>query len=490
MGMATLQFYKNKYNYPDFSPTLTVYGSSLPSTPVGISLKNGKLRVMGNMNDFMSCNYVGITRDSKTIYAWIDDVEFHTDSSFYVSYIVDAYRTYRSKLEYGNQFIKRGPTPTKKFDELLGSLKETNEITSTVRSFPNSNKRYAVVQQRVLGGGETFSTTPVQPSPYRFYFCPYDVNDWTSATPIDNLLRAFADKGELSEDIVTLYSIPYINTNNMALTDLTVGFPSGTVSIEGWYQMLDTIGEGTHASNITRSTPLFFPDNLTKVNHFVMIVIPDGGIMSVPDELIGLENKTLYLRQDVDIFSGAVNYMITTDNGETPYHLSVRGSTTGSIPILSDPYDTYISQNQNAITTSLMGDVASIGLGIGALSSGNALIGGGTLASGIKGITNTFSGLADAKNSAQSNPPAFLGTALAANFHQKFWIVVMKTKVTNEEEVNTNFGYPHNMVAPLVPPASGYIQTDGCNVSSDGSVPLWAISEINRLFDSGILFKE
>lgn len=489
MGMARLQFYKNKYNYPNFSPTLTAYGNSLPSTPVGISLKNGKLRVMGNMDDFMSCNYVGITRDSKTIYAWIDDVEFHTDSSFYVSYIVDAYRTYRSKLEYGNQFIKRGPTPTKKFDELLGSLKGTNEITRIAGSFLNSNKRYAVVQQKVISGGETFSTTPVQPSPYRFYFCPYDVNDWTSASPIKDLLTAFADKGELSEDIVTLYSIPYINTNNMNLTTLRVNFASGAVNIDGWFQMMDTGGEDTYATNITQNIPLFFPDDLTKVNHSVMLVIPDAGIISVPDELIEMEDITLYLRQDVDIFSGAVNYTITSGNGSIPYHLSVRGSTTGSIPILSDPYDTYISQNQNAITTSLFGDVASIGVGIGAISSGNALIGAGTLASGIKGITNTFSGLADAKNASHSNPPAFLGTALAANFHQKFWIVVMKTKVTNEEEVNSNFGYPHNMIAPLVPPTTGYIQTDGCNVSSDGTVPLWAVNEINRLFDSGILFK-
>src|SRR5881392_708663 len=88
------------------------------------------------------------------------------------------------------------------------------------------------------------------------------------------------------------------------------------------------------------------------------------------------------------------------------------------------------------------------------------------------------------------NPPAFLGTALAANFNQKFWVVTRKANVTNETQVHDNFGYPYNMVDTLTFPVSGYIKTEGCTVeSTDGSVPNWALSEINMMFDNGVLVK-
>ena len=127
MSMATVRFYQNKYSYPDYSESLQSYGSSMESTPVGLNLRTGKLRIKGSMSDFMSCNYVGITRDNRTIYGWIDDVEFHTANSFYITYTVDAWRTYKSKINLGSQYIERSPIETNKFDPLLGSLKETNE---------------------------------------------------------------------------------------------------------------------------------------------------------------------------------------------------------------------------------------------------------------------------------------------------------------------------------------------------------------------------
>jgi hypothetical protein len=154
--------------------------------------------------------------------------------------------------------------------------------------------------------------------------------------------------------------------------------------------------------------------------------------------------------------------------------------------------DTYLSQNQNGLATSLIGDVASIAMGAGLIAAtggvGAALGGGASIAGGVNGLMNTAASIGDAGNH-YSNPPAFLGTALAANFNQRFWVVTKKLKITNEDKVRSQFGYPYNMVDTLTFPAAGYIQTEGCNVESDGSVPRWAMDEINAMFNSGVLVK-
>jgi hypothetical protein len=187
--------------------------------------------------------------------------------------------------------------------------------------------------------------------------------------------------------------------------------------------------------------------------------------------------------------------LVTGDiiNGvEKYYSHSVRGSSISSIPIISDPMDTYLSQNQNGLATSLIGDVASIAMGAGLIAGtggiGAAVGGAGSITAGVHGLMNTAASIGDAGNH-YSNPPAFLGTALAANFNQRFWVVTKKLKVTNESKVREQFGYPYNMVDTLSFPQSGYIQTESCNVESDGSVPRWALEEINTLFNNGILVK-
>src|SRR5690606_36199061 len=85
-----------------------------------------------------------------------------------------------------------------------------------------------------------------------------------------------------------------------------------------------------------------------------------------------------------------------------------------------------------------------------------------------------------------SNPPDFLGTALASSFNQMFWLMITKQPVDNANVVHSNFGYPMNKVAPLTFPTRGYIKTQGCAVSSDGTVPQWAIDEINNMFNNGV----
>lgn len=486
MDMARLQFYKNQFMYPQYRESLVAYGSAMDCTPVGVNLRTGMIRVKGEFTDFMSCNYLALTRDGKTIYAWIDDVRFRTEDSFEVTYTVDAWRTYKSKVVLGTQFISRSPQPTYLKDNLLGSVKPYREINSVTHGIGVRDKRIFVVQCRNSTDG-IFSNTPVQPTPYQFFFCEFDVRDWQRATPIYNLMRVLEGSAETT-NIVTMYSVPYFNLSGIEEVPLIV-LPSSQ-TIGGW-KMLKAPLVGDEV--FTNETDLLINEDineLMKVDHSVQIVIPEAGIISIPDEL--LMKPDLKLRQDIDIFSGASNYMLKS--GTTTYYTqSVRGSSISSIPIVADPFDTYISQNQNALAVSIMGDVASIAAGTGLVAGTGgiaaALGGGAGIASGVNGLLNTAMNIDSARVQGYNNPPAFLGTALAARFSQRFWIVTIKTIVDNATTVNANFGYPYNMIDTLNFPAAGYIKTQGCSVSSDGSVPRWALQEINSLFDNGILVK-
>jgi hypothetical protein len=486
MGMGLLQFYKNKYRYPHYSDTITAYGLPMDCTPVGMNFKSGTLRVKGDMLDFMSCNYLTFTRDGVTLFAWIEDVQFLTEDSFTVNYSVDAWRTYKSKIDLGKQFVARQPSPTYKFDKFLGSEIPQPSVTTQLFNRVDDASRVFVVQVRTQAG-DLFSRSPVNPTPYQFYMVKYSKNNWTSCQPILDLILALSNSAE-SINIVTMYSIPYMDLDGLPIQGLVIkkGSDGATIAtIEGF----SFLGDQDPTYRLKLETPITLDYDvleLLQVDHSVQLVVPEAGVITIPDEL--LVRGDLKLRQDIDLFSGASNFMLVSDDGQ--YTRSVRGSSISSIPIVSDPMDTYLSQNQNALATSLMGDVASIAgglaMGVGTGGVGGA-IGMAGIGSGITGIMNTYASVLDS-GSKYNNPPAFLGTALATVFNQKFWVVTTRTTVSNGADVHDKFGYPLDIVTTLTFPSSGFIQTQGCTVSStDGSVPKWAIEEINKNFNDGIL---
>ena len=473
MSMATLQLYKNPYIYPDYG-TITSYGSSMACTPVGTGLKSGMIKVKGTMADFMNCNYLALTRSGKTIYAWIEDVKHSTANSFEVSYRLDPWRTFRSNITLGTQFIERSNIVTFKRDELLGSTQAEPDVLETMHTFDNSNNRTLVIQT-TTDTGEQFSNTPVNPTQYKFYFMDYNIHDWVGNTSLNQFMMAIGGGAE-PENIVTMYSVPFVDTSHLDTADITIH--PGNTKVTGFKVLRENKtmqNRLTQQKKINIGTPI---NALMRVEHNVQLVIPDAGIISIPDYM--LKDGDLYLRQDIDLFSGASNYMVVSSNKY--YTQSVRGSSIASIPVISDIKDTYLSQNQNALATSLIGDVAGIAGGV--VAGGGA----GSALAGLNGIINRYANISDMTGKT-SNAPAFLGTALVASFNQSFWVVVTKQNVDNENHVHNNFGYPMNKVMPLNFPTSGYIKTQACSVSSDGTVPRWAIEEINQMFNNGVLVK-
>ncbi len=476
--MNTVILYTNSSPYPFYSDTIDTY-KTVQATPRHQDLRSGYIDMQLTMNDIFGFNYLSFTRDSKTIYAWVENIEERGGNKLWrVHYSTDPLRTYMDNLVLGTQYIARSTTPTNLEDELLSSNREYNDYSVTEYSIGDPSKRYAVVQLTRWPDASTtsYSNTPAHPSPYDFFFVSYDVNNWKSSTPLLELMEVISGAEGESSNVVTVYSVPHVALSSGMLQYLNVRVAGKNTPINNWYQLGDDV-----SGLFTTYTSITFPENITKTSHSIKLLFPEAGIMDVPDELISMETD-IRVRQDVDIFSGACNYMLAIDEGATPTHLSVRGSSLSTIPILSNPYENYISQNQNTLAVGLLGDVASIGLGIG---TGNPLLIGG----GARGLLGTVTGLADAKNAIPSNPPAFLGSALVPYFNQKFYMIVTSKHYDNEVLVRARYGYPQHRLGALYIPANGFIQTNNCSVSSDGTVPLWAIHEINQLFNAGLLFQ-
>ena len=484
--MDILKLYQNTAYYPDFSNSITLVKTIEEVSPRNIDTKTGFIDVQLSYAEVMNCNYCSIERAGKTIYAWITDVQEKSGDKLYtLKYSVDALRTYKNNLNYDRQYIVRHPNETDLFDSMLGSLNIVPTVTSTQLSMGDPDKRVFIVQHYVKDSTIIYSNVPLQPAPYIFYCVEFNPKRPLDTSAIELLMRQMGT-GAKPENIVTMYSVPYFYIDGLpnAPTGMPVVQGLTTTFIAGWKYIPQDVAGYNIPNRLMNFTTINFP-NTSKVSrrkHSLKLVFPDAGIMSVPDDYRFIPG--IGVRQDVDLFSGSSNYLLASDGGNVVYDLSLRGSAINSVPIVADPGDSYLSQNQNSIVTTMMGDVATaaaLGFSIG----GPAGALGGAIGRGILSLGGAIGNISDIGNK-QVNPPAFLGSALVASFNQKFWAVEVEWQTTNDSVVHSEFGYPYNMIATLTLPGSGYIQTRGCNIRSDGTVPLWAIQEINNLFDSGL----
>ncbi|NCC78972.1 MAG: hypothetical protein EOM07_05140 [Clostridia bacterium] len=503
--MNELRFYKNPAAYPDYTEAITQVGVVREVTPRNMDYHTGYVDIEMTFDEVLSCNYLSIKKDTVLLYAWIMDVEERAGNKLYrVHYQVDAFRTFRSKVSLLSQWVLRDMNETTLKDNLLSSTQSYPDIRRQTFAFDDAGWRTLVIQVRDQKIPKPpYNSTPVQPSPYVMYMKKYQTNSWASVQSIVNLIYYLGNSAQTS-NVVTIYSLPGIiytsaETDSFMLKFATdaqydTGAWEDGPTISNVYKYSGTIGSLKNSKELLYDLDVMNSD-VGKVEHNVQIVLPDAGIMRIPDEL--LYRYGLSLTRYVDVYSGSVNYMLEAPDEDDPtgplkpLNVSARAGGSPSIPVLSNPMDTYLSQNQSALTSSLLGDVAMIGTGLfTGLSTGGAgfVAGAPMIAAGVGGLARTAGNVLDANKQSPSNPPAVLGTALAPHYDGQFWLVVTVQHVDNEALVNARFGYPQNTLKNLVLPSTGFVQTQGCNVRSDGTVPLWAIQEINSILDNGIRF--
>ena len=479
MALMTVRMWQNPGIYPDYVRQLQAFGSGFQATVIGHSMTGGTFRFSGYDIDFVYCNYLSFERNGVTYWASIDNVTYLNELVFQIEYTVDLFRTWIDACDLGTQYVVRSTAKTYKQDNLLGSSQAWDDVKTVRTSFSEPEYRTMVVQTRAREG-EITSPTPVQPSPYQFWFCKYKTSEPLKTPGIANLMNKIRFSAK-PQNIVSIYSIPFFNDAGLIEGNMGLSMPSSSVQVPGWKLLNESVpGNNRMRDTISISQLDFDFAEMNRTAFSFQVLIPEAGVITIPPQY--LAKRPLRLAMDIDLTSGAVNYSVLAGSDLTP--ISMRSAPLGQIPIVSDPYDTYVSQNQATLTASLLGDVATIGGGIAvAATGGGALIGGGMALAGTQSLLSKGASIKDA-TSTYSNPPAFLGSALAEQYPKQVFCIYTSSPCDNESYVVERFGYPVEKIMPLVMPASGYIETQNCCVS--GRAPRYALEEISKQFDRGL----
>lgn len=501
--MIQLQLYKNPEGYPNYTQNIVSMGSTYDVTPVNIDIRNGSILMEVDFNTLSQANYLSLDFGTTLLFAFIDNIKHHSGDRYQVDYTVDAFRSYINKATLGTQFIKRSPTVSNTVDPLLRGVNDNlKDIDIEKLTFPSAGvRRTLVVQVSVPSTSPegTYLGHPLQPNPYLMYLVDYNANTWHTVDAITDLLGVIT-KNEKPINLVNIYSIPWYTKGTTTPLPLPLEISAGQVTeINGFYVLpVGSIDSDRPVRAINIPTP---PQTLRRTPHSVQLLIPEAGIINIPDDIL-FDTRELFLRQDIDITTGASNYALAFASGGEWYLLphSVRGASVSGVPIAYSPEQQLMAINQTNKTTSLIGDVAGVVMG-GAQVVGGVLAspvtGGASLALALSGGVQAGSSLVSAftrddalKDSlnTHSNPPAYLGSALLTSFTNDIFMITTKVKDDNATQVNNLYGYPHERLSTLTVPTSGFIQTQECAISGL-EIPEWAKQEINARFDMGLRVK-
>ena len=490
----TIQLYRNPVYYPDYKYTITPVGSVMAAKPVTLQTRSGTISASIPFDTLFSVNYLRIVHGNSTLWAWIRDVRsMGREHAWEIDYEIDPLRTYMDHITWGRQFVLRDMTATYHPDPLLGTPQHHlnhRSVKLVLNGTNNEHKRVFVVQCRPGESGIKPSVIPTLPNGYVYFLREYDIRTPESAGGITNFVKQITNSAP-DPRLVTAYSVPWFDTTKFdqihTLTDYT-SWSAMFASFGEWRYIGSTAGKTLVPADLVQTLvvqPQTLPTYFKRVPHQARVIVPGAGLLSVSDYML---EYGFTIRRDMDFFTGACNYMLMRMGGDGagPDGQSVRSSAIASIPIVGDPKDVYITQNQNALSTALLGDVAMIGGGILATYFGMP---GGLMqvAHGVSGIGERNTRLKDLENQPTS-PPAMLAPALVNSFNDTVYLDISYKDCTNETMVHEETGYPQHLLKTVTLPSNGFLQTQNCSVTTTGQPPQWAIEAINTQADMGIRF--
>lgn len=547
--MATVNFISIK-PYPYYKDLEGNFSEGMAIVNINKNSKGGSFTIhLNDVKDLYDFNYVVIAEEySKTIYGWIEDWVRERNGMFTVNYKIDAFRTFKNNINFGLQYVTRLDGLGLDSVKPIGSIKDPmiktyglpyetiHQANASPDGNDGNNTRYAVIQVRgrsYVGGVDVSaavnpSNNPLNPSQYRLYVSEYKLNNPNGTSfALNNLLTALRNMAETS-NIVTMYSVPFINGYGQLLDEelvLRVGDkPEQSISgfkVIGEYddimplqtfktsidlrgviseEFLTSYGDGIIqnpyqdpgiSDGLNESAGIDFLNGDT-----AQLITPEGQVLNIPPSVIkGITDYTgapfseyksrLRIERIVDLYSGSVSTHIG-DEFLTPY--SVRSGPLGEITILSDPKDSYLAQNK---TSRAVGLATTIGGGILAATTGGVSLAASAAMLGptANSLIGTAAGIADSGNN-YSSQPLFLGETTGAKYNNLYHLVIT---THHKEFTGKTYGRPFEEALELnilqLNGVKGYIQTHQCKVES-GTAPLWAIDEINTLLDSGVFFNK
>lgn len=441
------------------------------------------LRIATDEANITNCNYLSFNNlltggTSKTIYAFITNIRYVSNTVTEVDYEIDPLQTWMvemiSNLEpcyverqhavvdayYGN-LVPEPITAFDYYDQWQAAPATTDPDKIVIAATFNTNFEDAV-------GGY-----------FNGVYSGLCYNSFSSASAANEFILGAVDKN-LTDGIVAVFMAPGFlelaspgTPNNVASVSVTITPPT---SCDGYTPKNKKV--------LTYPYTYLIYDNL------------NGGISEFKYELFGTPssvNFTFYgsLSCTPEILLIPNNYAGADPN----YHYSVYINSFPQCAYATDTFKAWLAQNKYQLGASMQNTALDTSLGILGLASGNPLgaaFGIGAIINGFKNANQIGAQIRDMStkaNTAHGGNNGIINTALGASAGG----FVKRTPTYEAAQLIDNFftryGYAQNRIMKPnlhARPHWTYIKTAG--FAAKGNIPAYAAAKINTIMDNGITF--
>ena len=463
--------------------------------------------------DCLQCNYLAYQNtlySNKWYFAFIDNVEYRSDSSTRITFTVDYFHTWYDYYDKKSCFVVREHVS----DDTIGlhtipENLETGEYIATGNDyiFTNANSCYIAVACTTLPSPISSDYTGYQ---YGGIFSGSMIILFDSPTEVTKFIK-FMDEDAKADAIVSIFMVPTIFKGNATFTTYTFSSPVETRSIKCAIPdstTSATILEQDKAITIPTALNGYVPKN-NKVfcypyNYFYLTNKSGADVEYHYEDFIN--NSPTFTTIGVmsagcSIRAVPKNHKKLADTGSSLLSYNY-GISIAKYPICSwqsDVYTNWLTANGINVAVQYATSALSIGAGIAMLATGaGAMAGAGFIAGGVMGIAGEMK----QEYEHSLTPPQAKGNTNAGDVqfaNKSMGILAYKMCIRNEyarsiDNFFTMFGYKVNILeVPNLNSRSvfNYIQIGQGEIlayqkNNVLSVPPQDLEEINNIYRKGV----
>ena len=477
--------YKNQLTFSSATAQLNYFNSVIEHTFDNYTYikKDNVVQVGKNIDEIIDCNYlfyrnVGFT--NKWYFCFITNMEYVNENCTRITFETDCYQTWQFQIVYKQSFIEREHVN----DDTIGlhtvpeNLETGDYINNSVDYYTGLDDCYFVIQCTEW----TTSTDKPLATNYGGVYMAGGAYVVDSISLVVNILQAFATAGK-SDAVYNVYMVPKTFLTNT----------SGSAQYSGQA----TPNTADYTVNKTTTINGYNPKN-NKLKcfpyNFLVISNNNGSSNVLHYERFSTTNCGFRIK-GVPTVGGSIKCLPKSYDGIS--YNEEEGIMAGKLPTLNwsdDEYTNWLTQNSVNIALgvassgiTMMGGLAMMTTGAGALSGGSAVI------SGAMGIANELGAIYQHSlqpNSAKGNVNG--GDINVCSNNNGFFFYHTSIKAEYARIIDNYFSaYGYKIHRVKLPNITGrtnwnYVKTIDCNL--EGDIPQTDLNIIKQMFNNGVTF--
>lgn len=459
------------------------------------------IRYPESIDKLYNCNYVmyqNQDHSSKWFYAFITKLEYVNDENTNIYIETDVMQTWMFNYTVKSSFVEREHVN----DDTIGlhTIPEGLETGDYIVNKRNANESL-LIKSLILGTTVDINTEGFENINGGLYNGVYSGVKYyeLSHEQMTIVLKRLADAGK-ADAVVCIFTCPkyFVESSKSADVEFAIVKMGLECDKGSWVNTF-----GIDEEEIYKPTDLngYVPKNnklFTYPYCYMLMSNNSGGSALYKYEAFNCPDNAN--KCDFRIYSAltpgmSIRIVPRYYNGAT--NNNDEGLNLGKFPICSwssDVYTNWLTQNGVNIGASVIGNVATVGLGVASVATGaGAVAGASMIASGVAGITSTVGEVyAHSKQPPQAEGNLNSGDVTFSAGYLTFTAHEMTIKKEYAQVIDgyfNMFGYKVNRVkVPNKNHRANYWYTKTIDVNIDGSLPQEDLQKIKNCYNKGITF--